>query len=42
MYALKRKKWGWALAGSIVAIIAILPFGIASTILVAIAKEEFE
>jgi len=42
IYALKRRRWGWALAGSIIAIIAIFPFGIASTILVAIAKEEFE
>ncbi|MFC1951848.1 hypothetical protein ACFLYI_02250 [Chloroflexota bacterium] len=42
MYALQRRKWGWALAGSIVAILATFPFGVASTILVIIAKDEFE
>ncbi|MFC1995523.1 hypothetical protein ACFLVM_01415 [Chloroflexota bacterium] len=42
IYAIKRKQWGWALAGSILAIIAFLPLGIASTILVAQAKDEFE
>ena len=42
IYALQRKKWGLALAGSIIAIIGSTPLGIASTILVAIAKDEFE
>ena len=42
IFALQRKKWGWALAGSIVAIFGVLPLGIASTIFVAIAKDEFE
>jgi hypothetical protein len=45
VFALQRRKWGWALGGSIVAIIAILgtfPLGIASTIFVAIARDEFE
>ena len=42
IYALQRKKWGWALAGSIVAIIGMLPLGIASTVIVAVAKDEFE
>lgn len=42
IYAIQRKKWGWALAGSIVAILGVLPLGIASTIIVAIAKDEFE
>ena len=45
VFALQRRKWGWALAGSIIAIIAILgtfPLGIASTILVSLSKDEFE
>ncbi len=42
IYALQRKKWGLALAGSIVAIFSSTPLGIASTILVAVAKDEFE
>lgn len=40
--ALQRRKWGWALAGSIVAILATFPLGVASTIFVAIAKDEFK
>jgi hypothetical protein len=42
VFALQRKRWGWALAGSIVAIFATTPLGIASTIFVAISREEFE
>jgi len=42
IYALQRKMWGWALAGSILAIIAFLPLGIAATVLVAQSKNEFE
>ena len=45
VFALQRRKWGWALAGSIIAIIAILgtfPLGIASTIFVVLSKDEFE
>ena len=45
LFALQRRKWGWALAGSIIAIIAILgtfPLGIASTIFVVLSKDEFE
>ena len=42
VFALQREKWGWALAGSIIAIIGALPLGVASTIFVAIAKDEFE
>ncbi len=40
--ALQRMKWGWALAGSIIAILAAFPLGVASTIFVAMAKGEFE
>ena len=42
VFAIQRKRWGWALFGSIVAISAMSPFGIPSTILVALAKDEFE
>ncbi len=42
IYAIKRKQWGWALAGSILAIISFLPLGIAATVLVAQSKNEFE
>ena len=42
VFALQRRKWGWALAGSIVAILATFPLGVASTIFVAIAKDEFK
>ncbi len=42
IYGVQRKMWGWSLAGSIAAILAILPLGIASTILTALSKEEFE
>ena len=39
--AIKRKQWGWALAGSILAIFAFLPLGIIATVLVAKSKDEF-
>ncbi len=42
VFALQRKKWGWALAGSIIAILGVFPLGVASTIFVAMAKDEFE
>ena len=46
IYALQRKVWGWALAGSIAAILASLPLslflGIAAVILVAQSRNEFE
>ena len=42
IYAIKRKQWGWALAGSILAIISFLPLGIAATVLVAQSKDEFK
>ena len=42
VYALQRKMWGWALAGSILAILAFLPLGIAATVLAAQSKNEFE
>ncbi len=42
IYAVQRKNWGLALAGSIVAILSSTPLGIASTVLVALSKNEFE
>jgi len=42
IYAVQRKNWGLALAGSIAAILSSTPLGIASTVLVALAKNEFE
>jgi len=43
VFALQRRKWGWALAGSIIAILGnTFVLGILSTIFVALAKEEFE
>ena len=42
VFALQRRRWGWALAGSIVAVMGMLPLGIASTIFVAMSRDEFE
>jgi len=45
IFALKRRKWGWALANSFIAAIlhaGINPLGIASTIFVILSKDEFE
>jgi len=42
IYAFKRRKWGLALAGSIVAIFGLVIFGILSTIFIALSREEFE
>ena len=42
IYAVQRKKWGLALAGAIVAIIGSALFGIASTVLLALSRDEFE
>jgi hypothetical protein len=42
IYALQRKKWGLALAGSIVAIFGSSIMGILATIFIAMSKDEFE
>jgi len=41
-YALQRRKWGWALTGSICALIPTFVLGVAAIILVALSKDEFE
>jgi hypothetical protein len=41
VYALQRRRWGWALAGSIIAILGNFILGILATIFVAMGKEEF-
>jgi len=42
IYALKRKNWGMALAGSIAAFFCSFPLGIAAIVLTALSKNEFE
>ncbi|MFC2034175.1 hypothetical protein ACFLTT_02070 [Chloroflexota bacterium] len=48
VYALQRRKWGWVLAGSIASVFAstpilrMLPIGLASIILTALSKNEFD
>jgi hypothetical protein len=42
IYAVQRKSWGLALAGSIVAIFSGALLGTISTVLVALSKKEFE
>jgi uncharacterized BrkB/YihY/UPF0761 family membrane protein len=42
VFALRRRNWGWALAGSIIAIFRMSVLGILSTIFVSMAKDEFE
>ena len=42
IFAVQRKQWGWALAGSIAAIFSLIILGIPAVVLVAISKNEFE
>lgn len=42
IFALQRKKWGLALAGSIAAFLASWPLGIAALVFTVLAKKEFE
>jgi hypothetical protein len=41
IFAVQRKQWGWALAGSIAAILVFILLGVPAVILVAISKSEF-
>ena len=42
VYSLQRKNWNWALTGSIVAILSSAVFGVISTILVLLSRDEFK
>jgi hypothetical protein len=42
VFALRRKHWGWALAGSIAATLVFFPCGIPAIIFVSLGKPEFE
>jgi hypothetical protein len=42
IYALRRKKWGLALAGSIAAIFGPSVMGILATVFIAMSRDEFE
>ena len=42
VYAMQRKKWGLALAGSIAAILVFFPLGIPAVIFAAQSRDEFE
>ena len=42
IYALKGKKWGWALTGSIAALIAFWPLGIAAIVFTVMSQKEFD
>ena len=42
VFALKRKHWGWALAGAIAGVWAVFPTGIAAIIFVVMGKDEFK
>jgi len=42
IYALKRRKWGLVLAGSITAIFVTFILGILSTVFIALSRDEFE
>jgi uncharacterized membrane protein HdeD (DUF308 family) len=42
IYAMRRKNWGMALAGSIAALLCAAPLGIAAIVLIALSKKEFE
>jgi hypothetical protein len=41
VYAVQRRSWGWALAGSIAAALMSNVLGVASIVLVAVSKNEF-
>jgi hypothetical protein len=41
IFALRRKAWGFALAGAILALFPIIPLGVLAIIFVSLAKKEF-
>ena len=42
VFAIQRRKWRWALAGSIAAAISPIPLGIAAIVLLVLYKKEFK
>ncbi len=42
LYALQRRRWGWALAGSIASILGSTPLGIAAIVFITISRDEFQ
>jgi len=42
IYSVQRRKWGFALAGSIIAIFGTFLLGILATVFIALSKDEFE
>lgn len=42
IFAIRRKRWAWSLAGSIAATLSFLPLGIPAIVLAAQSKDEFE
>ena len=41
IFAIQRKHWGWAMAGSVCALAPVFVFGVAAIILTAVARPEF-
>ena len=41
VFGLKRKRWGWALAGAIASALLSFPIGIAATVLISMGHQEF-
>jgi hypothetical protein len=41
IFAMQRRRWGWALVGSMAAAVIFHVLGIASIVLVAVSKNEF-
>ncbi|MFC2006734.1 hypothetical protein ACFLUQ_01030 [Chloroflexota bacterium] len=41
VFAIQRRKWGWALAGSIAAALVPIPLGIAAIVLLVLSKNDF-
>jgi len=41
IFAIQRKRWGWALAGAIAGSISFYPLGIGAVVLVAMGRSEF-
>ena len=42
IYAVQRKRWGWALTGSICALVPTFVLGLAAVILTVLSRDEFE